>query len=355
MKLGTNDIGSVYLGTNAVNAVYLGTNLVWQNAPVATAATGIGQTSFTANWNAYTGATYYLLDVSASPTFDTFIYENEQVNAPTTSYVVIGLNPNTTYYYRVRASTEALTDPDYQAVLDYATTQGYTLPSSSQQVLQNQLVVDLKAAGIWSKLDTFAVFATDGSSDFALIDWKRLTDYTAVNSPTFTANEGFEGNGTSAYINTNYTFNTDFINPSQNDQSIFAYHFKDNAPLNNLSLTLNVNGGQIQINPRNTANSYAMRLSSGSNYLDTYIQVIGLHSLSRNNSSNYNYYIDGTNQVNITSTSVSYTTADMVLLGIPSIPFFTNPAISMVGYGASLDATENLDLYNAWNNYYASL
>jgi hypothetical protein len=29
MKLGTNDIGSVYLGTNAVQKVYLGTNEVW--------------------------------------------------------------------------------------------------------------------------------------------------------------------------------------------------------------------------------------------------------------------------------------------------------------------------------------
>ena len=39
-------------------------------------------------------------------------------------------------------------DPDYQAVLDYATTQGYTLPSASQQTAQNQLVLDLKAAGV---------------------------------------------------------------------------------------------------------------------------------------------------------------------------------------------------------------
>jgi hypothetical protein len=29
MKLGTNDIGSVYLGSNAVSSVYLGTNLVY--------------------------------------------------------------------------------------------------------------------------------------------------------------------------------------------------------------------------------------------------------------------------------------------------------------------------------------
>jgi len=95
-------------------------------------------------------------------------------------------------------------DTDYTAILNYATTLGYALPSGAQQVKQNKLVVDLKNAGIWSKLDTLAVFATDGNSDFALIDWKRLSQYTAVNSPTFTTNGGFTGNGTSSYIDTNF-------------------------------------------------------------------------------------------------------------------------------------------------------
>jgi hypothetical protein len=35
MKLGTNDIGSVYLGTNAVQKVYLGTNEVWSASTYA--------------------------------------------------------------------------------------------------------------------------------------------------------------------------------------------------------------------------------------------------------------------------------------------------------------------------------
>jgi hypothetical protein len=127
-------------------------------------------------------------------------------------------------------------DADYQAVLNYATTQGYSLPSASQQVLQNQLLLDLKTGGIWNKLDTFGVFATDGDSDFALIDWIRLTDYTAVNTPTFTTNQGYASDGASSYINTNYNPLVDGVNSQENDSSGGAYQF-------NVSLATSIFGG----------------------------------------------------------------------------------------------------------------
>jgi hypothetical protein len=130
----------------------------------------------------------------------------------------------TVYSNTISVTTAApLFDADYQAVLDYATTQGYTLPSAGQQTLQNQLVVDLKDGGIWSKLDSFRVYATDGDSSYALIDWKRLVMCTAVNSPTFTTNVGYRGNGTSAYINSNYNPSLHAVNLSLNSASIFAY------------------------------------------------------------------------------------------------------------------------------------
>jgi hypothetical protein len=50
-------------------------------------------------------------------------------------------------------------DADYQAVLNYGYySRIYPTKCGATDVLQNQLVVDLKAGGIWSKLDTFAVF-----------------------------------------------------------------------------------------------------------------------------------------------------------------------------------------------------
>lgn len=74
-------------------------------APVATAATGITSAQFTANWNASASATSYYLDVATNAGFTVFVpgYNNLNVGN-VTNYVVSGLNCNTTYYYRVRAS-----------------------------------------------------------------------------------------------------------------------------------------------------------------------------------------------------------------------------------------------------------
>ena len=60
--------------------------------------------SFTASWSAVAGATDYQIDVSTSATFSVILptYTNFST-AGATSIVVSGLNPLTTYYFRVRA------------------------------------------------------------------------------------------------------------------------------------------------------------------------------------------------------------------------------------------------------------
>ena len=78
--------------------------------PTATAATSIGSTSFTANWNAFSGADYYLLDVSLNSSFSSFVGSYQNYVVLSTSQVVSGLTSNTTYYYRVRAVTGSDSD-----------------------------------------------------------------------------------------------------------------------------------------------------------------------------------------------------------------------------------------------------
>src|SRR4030095_7893808 len=73
------------------------------SAPIAEPATYIASYSFTANWSRVSGATGYRLDVSTSSSFSTYVpgYQNLNVGNVTRRSVT-GLNPSTTYYYRVR-------------------------------------------------------------------------------------------------------------------------------------------------------------------------------------------------------------------------------------------------------------
>ena len=76
------------------------------SAPIATAATAITTTSFTANWGSVTGATGYRLDVSTD-NFSTFVGGFNNLAVASTSQSVTGLTPGTVYSYRVRAESGA--------------------------------------------------------------------------------------------------------------------------------------------------------------------------------------------------------------------------------------------------------
>jgi hypothetical protein len=243
-------------------------------------------------------------------------------------------------------------DADYQAVLDYATTQGYTLPSESQQLLQNQLVVDLKDGGIWSKLDTFAVFATDGNSNFALIDWKRLSQYTAVNSPTFTTNVGFSGNATSAYVNTNFNPSTSGVNYTSNNASRIMYgdlpsdsSYPESAGggTDNLTRSLNSNNRQ-RINQGSANISIAPAIWTGSNFF---------RAINRTSVANVEMFGNLTQTSSTSTASIISNNNQWILAGQGVFSSSAN-IFKIYGMGASL-VSENTDLYNALDTYITSI
>ena len=235
MRLGNTDIASVKLGSSQVQAVYLGNSLVWQNAPVATAATGVGQTSFTANWNAYSGATYYLLDVSESSDFSTFVYENQIVEAPATSYVVIGLNSNTTYYYRVRASDE---DPDAAAFFARVTAAGGTLSTTEQDAILT-LVADLKDDGLWTKMK--AIYPMVGASAAACSQNLKSSSFTGSFSTGWTfSSTGVTGDGANTFMNTNLLPNVEM---AFDNQSYLFYRGNTSTGGSEFGVNINSNDG----------------------------------------------------------------------------------------------------------------
>jgi hypothetical protein len=259
----------------------------------------------------------------------------------------IGLNIGN----RVMGGGGAAFDSDYQAVLNYATTQGYTLPSAGQQTLQNQLVVDLKAEGIWSKLDTFAVFATDGSSNFALIDWKRLSQYTAINSPTFTTNDGFLGNGTSSYISSNFNPASSGVNYTLNNASIFLYNktFSLNAFITGVEsdafncLRMSVSSVNQRINMGSTASLVPV--------VDFGSSTFNWRTLSRTSATNV---VASKNTTETTHTALSTSIHNENQLVLRSAAQYAAINVAVFGMGASL-VSENNAFYNAINTYITSI
>ena len=145
-------------------------------------------------------------------------------------------------------------DSAYQAVLDFATSEGDTLPSASQQILQNNVVLSLKDKGLWNKKDAFGLFATDGNVDFALICWKRLIKMTAFNSPSFTTNGGIDGGGT-AYIDTKFKSATDGVNFLLDDAG-YSVNVGTTTPSGDVILgNSDVNEGGVRIKQKFSADS----------------------------------------------------------------------------------------------------
>jgi hypothetical protein len=77
------------------------------NPPTLSASTSVTASSFIANWAAATGATSYQIDVATDAGFTAFVSGFVQLPVTGTTKSITGLQPGTTYFYRVRSVNSA--------------------------------------------------------------------------------------------------------------------------------------------------------------------------------------------------------------------------------------------------------
>ena len=127
-------------------------------------------------------------------------------------------------------------DPDAQAFFDRVTTAGGTL-STTEKNATNQLVLDMKTAGIWSSMK--AIYPMVGASAAACAQNLKSSSFTGTFSSGWTfASTGVTPNGTSAYFNTTFIPNT---NLTLNSASYSVYSRNNFTPLANQSWGVSTN------------------------------------------------------------------------------------------------------------------
>ncbi len=195
--------------------------------PQALEASSITSSSFVARWEAISIATGYELDVS-SDNFSTFALESQAVSSVQTEFSVSGLNPNTTYQYRVRFTGPSTVSPNSN-VIEVSTC---ALPQEVSQALAFENGRDSSGRLTW----------TSGDGDGRLVLIKTGSDFTSADLPldgTDYQADTTLGQGSSigsASVVYQGTENHVILHGLQDGQTYFARVFEFTCPASKLYL-----------------------------------------------------------------------------------------------------------------------
>lgn len=229
-------------------------------------------------------------------------------------------------------------------------------PSKERKDLYETLIADLKDGGLWDKLDLLYVLAAH-DAQAARLNVKVPSTYalTAVAAPTFTADEGYQGNGSTQYLKTGFIPST--------AGGVFV---QDSAHIGMWSLT-DVAGATVDIGGNDAAGTHRTNLlprvttgmigrlnqtSSGAEVANA--SSLGHHVASRTSSTGTTLYARGSSLGNGGGTSTGVLASELYLLGNNNAGTINAPstrklAAAHVGSGLTAQNVSDLNtILGAW-------
>jgi hypothetical protein len=242
------------------------------------------------------------------------------------------------------AATRGLMLPQTRTLIGAMTNE----PRRARTLLIDTLITSLVDAGVWAKLDALYVFAA-ADSQAALLNWINPTGTaaSAVNSPTFTANRGYAGDGATSYIDTNLPL-TSGPNYTLNDASAFAWSLTESAETAAIVGTIASTPAQtrMEIIP-NASGSLITRFNDGTNNSASLTTSLGLFVICRAAVGNYQRYHNSSFLDTVTQDSTSIPTGNLATRANT----FPTRQVAVIGSGAALTGTEATALYDALYAY----
>jgi hypothetical protein len=219
-------------------------------------------------------------------------------------------------------------------------------PDATRSHLINTYVLTLKDAGIWPLMDIiYLVAAHDDNA--SRINLKTPGSFAMANvstGPTFEADAGQTGNGSSTALSTQWTPSTQAVRFTQNDASMWVWCTTDvaeNAADCGAAVTHN-----SFIRARSAGDAISVSINSGTTTTVSIGTSIGLTGVSRNGASIQDVWKNGV-QVGAGAGASTGLPAGAVRICGRATDLFSSKQIAFFAAGASLNATQALDFYNA--------
>ena len=208
--------------------------------------------------------------------------------------------------------------------------------------LINALVYD----SLWPKIDIMYVLAAANEANAAQNLKSSSYTLTASGSPTFAADQGYTGNGSSMYLDTNFNPATAGGNFSLNSQSNFAYSRTDAATIASFFGTLNA-APTIYMSPRSTDLLYIG--TSGGGYTTANTNAIGFYHSTRRGANDQEVYKNGASLTSNASGSTSLQSNNLAILRVGT--GYSTGQCSFAGAGGGMTDAEASKLYERFNAF----
>jgi hypothetical protein len=224
-------------------------------------------------------------------------------------------------------------DPDAAAYFELLVPQ----PSMAYKIAVNNLVKQLKTDGNWTKLDRFWIHASENQqhAKISLVN-PSSTPISEVNSPAWTASQGYTGDGASTYLNTHYNPVSDGVRFTTNSAALGVYS-RTNTAVDGFDIG-SYDGTDLYLASKFTDTNFYGAINCGTNAATTVTDTLGLIIASRTSSSNIDLVKNGSSLGSFSSSSTSMVNLDQFILarngsGYPSYFSTRQLAISFIGGG----------------------
>jgi hypothetical protein len=228
-------------------------------------------------------------------------------------------------------------------------------PNDARQSLINDTILRLKEDGIWSRLDTLWVMAAH-DEQAARLNWIAPGTFTltAANSPAFTADGGFAGDGISKHLTgplwsalTKFTLNDAHV-------STWIGGGTNAAVTTKASIASTGGSATTLIVPRSATDTLIMGLNGGSaSFQSGRSAVIGDFAISRTASNAVQGYVNGTQVSALTTASTSVNAATISLMR--SVTNYSDFLLRVTDIGASLTSQQETDRHTIMGDYLTAL